>query len=283
MKRGLSVLALALVACVSKVEPETKQAEPMQAESPAVVPDAVAESQPSGEAITVVGVIHQDGQRICDGRGNEEWVDLYYLAGFTPLVLDDAMTRAVAALHRRPVIVEGHVQSPPPTDPVPNAGECPQYQARSDWVFTSEGVRIPRGPRAAEGVAATRVVPFEGLKVARAGATLQAWLTNSFEVPLTKLAITVHYEGCFGKPGSDERTSLRDEPLPPGQAWHVEAPAILEDPQGPPGRQLFRADSVEVRAAAEGIAFDFDAAFHELGLPGVQCPDRERPTSKSSP
>jgi hypothetical protein len=273
MKLGPSVLVL--VACVSKVEPETKQAEPVQTEQPAVVPDAVADTQPSGDTITVVGVIHQDGRRICDGRGNEEWVDLYYLAGFTPLVLDDAMTRAVAALHKRPVIVEGHVQSPPATEPVPNAAECPQYQARSDWVFTSEGVRIPRGTRAAEGVAAERVRAFEGLRVARAGAKLQLWLTNPFDVPLAeKLAITVHYEGCFGKPGTDAQTSVRDAALAPGQVWHVEAPALLEDPQQPRGRQMFRADSIEVRAAGEGIAFDFDAALHELGLPGVQCPDR---------
>jgi hypothetical protein len=255
-------------ACASAEKPE---AAPVEAEP--VVPDSVVEAQPKGEAITVVGVIHQDGQRVCDGRGHEQWVDLRYEVGFTPLVVDDARTQDVAPLHKRAAIVFGHIQEPPPLHPVPSTGECPLYQMRSDWVVTAEGIRIPRGARAAVGVAVERVVPFEGLAVERAGETLKLALTNAFEVPLAdKLTLTLHYEGCFGKPGSAVRSEIRDGELAPGDTWRVELPAFVEDPAGPDGRQLFRADSIELRAEGKGVAFDFDAGFHEIGAQGIECP-----------
>jgi hypothetical protein len=272
-----------IAACASTAEPAPMQQAAVVPASKPMVPDGVAPAERDTARLTVVGVIHQDGQRVCDARGHETWVDLHYVVGFTPLVLEEATSPAVAALHRRPAIVVGRVQAPPSSTAVPSAGECPAYQMRSDWVLTAEGVRIPRGPRAAEGVAVERAAPFEGLKVARAGDMLTLALTNPFDVPLEgELVLTVHYEGCFGKPGADVRSSTRPDPLPPGETWQVEAPALLHDAAGQPGRQLFRAHSIEVRAAGKGIAFDLDAAFHELGAQGVACP-RERATPKPSP
>jgi hypothetical protein len=267
-----------IAACASTAEPVPSQQAAAAPASKPMVPDGVAPAEPDAARLTVVGVIHQDGQRICDARGHETWVDLHYVVGFTPLVLDEATSPAVAALHRRPANVVGRVQALPPSAAVPSGGECPVHQMRSDWVLTAEGVRIPRGPRAAEGVGVLRVAPFEGLQVARAGDTLTLALTNPFDVPLEgELVLTVHYEGCFGKPGADVRSSTRPDPLPPGETWQVEAPALVHDAAGQPGRQVFRADSIEVRAAGNGIVFDFDAAFHELGAQGVACP-RERVT-----
>ena len=259
---------LLLCACASAEKPE---AAPVEAAP--VVPDSVIEAEPKGHPITVVGVIHQDGQRICDGRGHEQWVDLRYEIGFTPLVIDEARTGDLATLHKRAAIVFGRVQEPPPSDPVPSTGECPLYQMRSDWMVTADGIRISRGVRAAEGVAVERIVPFEGLVVKRAGDTLELALTNAFEVPLADdLTLTRHYEGCFGKPGSAMRSEIREGELAPGDTWRVQLPAFVQDPEGPDGRQLFRADSIELRAEGKGVAFDFDAGFHEIGAPGVECP-----------
>lgn len=265
----MRALRLLLVcACASAEKPE---AAPVEAKP--VVPDSVVEAQPKGEAIIAVGVIHQDGQRICDGRGHEQWVDLRYEVGFTPLVVDEGRTQDVSQLHKRAAIVFGHVQEPPPANPVPSTGECPLYQMRSDWVVTAEGIRIPRGSRAAVGIAVERIVPFEGLAIERAGDTLKLALTNALEVPLAdKITLTLHYEGCFGKPGSTVRSEIRDGELAPGDTWRVELPAFVEDPTGPDGRQLFRADSIELHAEGKGVAFDFDAGFHEIGAEGVPCP-----------
>ncbi len=270
----LRLIALGLVGCASKVAPAPAQAEATPSEAPATVPDGIAPSDPLADPITVVGVIHKDGQRICDARGIETWVNLYYLAGFTPLVLDDATRRDVEALYRRPAIVFGHVTAPPQPDPVPGGGECPIYQMRSDWVITAEGMRIPRGTRAAEAVAVERVAPFDGLHVDLRNAMLQISLTNPFEVPLEGLIITVNYEGCFGKPSSDARTTPHARALPPGETWRTEAPLFIEDPDAPTGRQVYNSSSIEVRARGQDIAFDFDATFHEIGVPSVSCPKR---------
>jgi hypothetical protein len=266
-----SLLAALVCACACASTTEKPEAAPVEAKP--VVPDSVMEAQPKGEAITVVGVIHQDGQRVCDGRGHEQWIDLHYEVGFTPLVVDDARAREVEPLHKRAAIVFGHVQAPPPANPVPSGGECPLYQMRSDWVVTAEGIRIPRGARAAEGIAVERIVPFEGLAVERAGDTLKFALTNALEVPLAdKLTLTLHYEGCFGKPGSTMRSQIREGELAPGDTWRAELPAFVHDPEGQDGRQVFRADSIELRAEGKGVAFDFDAGFHEIGAEGVPCP-----------
>ena len=267
-----AVLALLIGGCASS---EPSVAEPSVAKVAESPPSAPApDAEPKGDPITVVGVIHEDGTRICDEKGNEQWIDKYFQVGFTQLIIDGSVEAEVKGLHRRPVVVRGHVQNPPPGPTPPSGAECPIYQMRSDWVVTAEGVRIPRGTRAAPGVAVQEVRLFEGLEATHANdKDIRVELTNTLGVPLTEdQKVTAHYEGCFGKPGTHVETKTHKSPLPPGNATSWVFPKFIEDPEGRRGRRLYRLASIQLETKGDNLAFDFDAALHELGLDGITCP-----------
>jgi hypothetical protein len=144
---------------------------------------------------------------------------------------------------------------------------------RSDWVDSKHGFRVLRSAsRPAGAFAASRVEPFEGLQVSRAGDSLQVRLTNTLPVALHDVAIVLHYEGCYGKPGSSERRESLGT-LQAGQTHAASFPVLDSAVSNRPERQPHRADSVEVRAGRQdNVWFDLDWSLSAAGV-SVRCPN----------
>lgn len=225
----------------------------------------------------LVGELVEDGVQRCLADYKHDWVNLYHSVGFTPL-------KPAAGVDLKPlegalVVVEGHVD---PAGlgrmaPVKHEGPCPMMQMRSDWVQTKSGMRVnrPGMGTVAGAFVAKQVSRWDGLKVTRKGDVLSVSLRNTFAVPLSDVRVTLHYEGCYGKPGSTSET-VTAATLAPGKALSGTFGAFKELGEHPSGRQLHAASSIQVRVGSDVVAFDFDYDVSSAGV-DVSCKERKGP------
>jgi len=250
------------------------QAQPTQQQTPA----AVAEL-PIGPRY-LVGELQEQAVRRCLANNKEEWLHPYLAVGFTRLVVPAALD--AKALAGRVVVVQGTPASPVPAPAVQHQAPCMPVQMRGDWVMGKHGIRMQRGQptgHAAPGAfRATSVAPFEGLEVTRSDDNIVVTWRNALAAALPESALTVHYEGCYGKPGS-RRVLRRLGTLEPGKAVTERFPVHLVDSPRPgraAGRgRVHHAHSLQITSGAGVVAFAFDVRLRRWLDPAPTCP-RER-------
>lgn len=236
-----------------------------------------------GERHALVGVLSEQGHLKCEGGdgtpwggGEPVWTDPYPELGFVRLVPPEGLDLASAM--GRPVVALGApADGPPPARPE----GCYAMQMRDDWVYGKSGMRVKRTRAPHVAFRATAVQVLDTLLAAEriahgdgpAGDTVKLRLSNPFDRPLKALRLTLHHEGCYGKPGATAETARR-EALAPGESWTVTLPAFVDRKQGR-GR-MHAAAALTLDAEGERIAFDFDLPLHRLGV-SVTCEDLRRP------
>lgn len=264
---------LALAAC-TKVEPSP--ADPPAAPAPTVSDAATA---PEGEGTVLLGMVHEGGVRNCDESGNESWSGLYWAVGFTPVVHDEVVGKALASLEGRVVLVEGVVTDAEATvhggGAPPSSGMlCPMMQMRSDWELWPNGIRSRRGDEPEVGTLHLRSVEAaEPFRARVDGDEVVFAVTNPLGTAMRDATLIAHYEGCYGKPG----TASERRPL-----GTIEAGATLDDipvprietHEGPRGRN-HRLSAVRIRGDVDGAVLDLDVPVSSLGVT-VECPRKGR-------
>ena len=246
--------------------------------TPPAAPAARASAARDGAPVRVLGVLSRQHRRVCKPpRGDESWVDPRLEVGFVPLV---GNVERFAGLVGKLVVVEGTRAEPSAAPAADDEEICPLYQMRSDMVVTKGGMRLRRARSAAvaalPALRVTSVREYRGLSVSRDGDRITVELRNELGAALSQLAVTVHYEGCRGKPGADARTE-RVATLAPGATARLSFPALLDTPDRSDGRSGGRPDSRRPYAAhsvqldGDGpVLFDADVA----SVAGVRCPER---------
>jgi len=282
-------LAIPVLACdrAAAEKPEANTGEP----APVPARAAGQQSPTSGPQPTVlVGRLTQQFKEVCKGQMDHEWVDPFWEVGFARVALPaDA---APEALRGKPVVVTGQVPADVKYGPrVPDGTGCVIMQARSDWVVGKDGIRMVRG--APEGTVlvsafvADSLKPFAGLEAALVVNSTKpiaslgnkpdpeeivVTFTNTLDRPLELLRLWMHYEGCYGKPGTESRAQDAGT-VPPGSKVTARFPVVvLGDRSGgkrPPEAHL--AWSVQVTTSSSDTVLDLDVNLPDLGVK-VECP-----------
>lgn len=219
----------------------------------------------------LVGVLSPQARKHCTGDFRLKWVDPHFQVGFVRLIGPDD---GLAAMAGRPVVAFGEIDRDFQPTPIVHDGQCPVPQMRSDWVDGPHGMRVRRDPRPLFGAfRQRRVVPWEGLKARRDGDELVISIAAPDGMPLTgPTTVVVHYEGCYGKPGTAEHREILPE-LPMSPPRELRAPALKTETQRRPGRQVHRASTVQIIHHAERLTFDLNMSLYVLGA-DVECPPR---------
>jgi len=262
------------------------------APDPAAAPESAAERDertvasaptptPSGPRIELVGLVHEGGTRVCEAETfDERWIDRHWQVGWTPLVVNPELDAKLPGLKGRVVKVTGRVSSGPPTLHGPregptNTGMCPEYQMRSDWVVTLEGMRIPRGhgPKFdAFTVDALEVI--DPVQATVADDDVSVAVTNPFDAELRGVEVVAHYEGCYGKPGATLQTWRVGKLAAEASAGPHAFPTIVTNDANPRGSE-YALRSLELvgngTGAAPGVFLDLDIPSGRLDV-AVACP-----------
>lgn len=233
-----------------------------------------------GERHALVGVLTEQGHLECKGGdgppwggGEEVWRDLYPEVGFVRLVPPAGFE--TAALNGELVIALGKpADGPTPARP----SGCNAMQMRSDWVYGKSGMRVKRTRPPHVAFVANAVQPTAMLTAERVSQprgpvtdTLKIRLTNPFDRPLSGLVLTLHHEGCYGKPGATAETARRAT-LAPGETWTADLPAFVSQRQG--RGHWHAAAAITLDATAEHVAFDLDVPVRRLGVE-VKCAETD--------
>ena len=221
---------------------------------------------------TLVGLVTAQGDQLCDGSGRDKWVNRHHQAGFVRLV-EPAIK--LARFENMPTILTGRIVPDWRPPKVKQTGDCgPPMQMRADWQAGMSGTRVRRSPRpgfAAFKASAARKWSAIGARLV--GGTVVIKLRNDLGVDLKQLTLQLHYEGCYGKPGSMVRSQTRAL-VRRGATIEVAFPTLA--------RQKIRGDNRAHTAAAltltsanKALAFDFNWSLWRAGV-RVACPKRER-------
>ncbi len=222
----------------------------------------------------LVGVLSQQHRQRCL-PDRQEWIDAHDEVGFVRLVAPAARSRAWAALRGKLVVAHGRPAASFRPARIEHTGECPQAQMRSDMVFAKEGFRLRRaGAASLVAFEAARVEGLTGLRLARSGEKVSVGFQNTLGRTLEKLVLTLHYEGCYGKPGSATREH-RVERLASGATASCELPALVVEAGGPRGPRVHHAFSLQLSAVAPGLHLDLDRRLSDEAA-AVPCPPRTR-------
>ncbi len=269
---GVSVLLAAPLGCRSTAEHP----------DPSSAAGTDAASQPmrraSGPLVTLVGVVHQGGTRVCDGAGRETWVRRYYATGFVPLRFDARWASRMVEFKGRTVAVTGFVTAEPPTihddgsSPKGTGMLCPVYQMRSDYELWPDGVRRRRSPSPVAGtfqlVDLTVERPIEARTL---GTDALIEIKNPFGRPVREATLVAHYEGCYGKPGASREPRALGDLAPDGRAGPVVVPLRVERPAG--SERFHRLLSLELQGDVDDGWLDLDVDVASLGV-RASCPAR---------
>lgn len=244
---------------------------------PAVAPPAGGAAPTATTATTaagrvvLLGVASRQHRHVCDPPMTERWVDPHIEVGWIELVGPHA-TEAEPLLGKL-VVVEGAAAPAPDRPRNGDSMSCPGHQMRDDWVLSSSGMRIRRdrsaAARALVALRPERVREYRGLEIRRNGGDLAITFRNDLGVEMRRLTLTLHYEGCHGKPGRTERAQTVER-LAPGAETRITFPAAVRLADGPPGRAEFAAHSLQLDAEGP-VTLDAD-----VSTPTVECPDRHR-------
>ncbi len=213
---------------------------------------------------TVIGVVTEQGRPVCEGGHTPRWTDLRLEVGFVPVTGADARLRPWL---NRPVWVRGQASAEQrvlrPQPP------CELVQWRGDWLAGPHGVRSVAEGDTRPAAFAVADAGLVDVTATRAGDQITVRLTNPLAVPLRDARLTVHYEGCYGKPGSSTQAGPTAT-LAAGAAVTFAAPALLERPAD--RRRRYRATRVSLAGQAEGVLVDLDLPLAQLGIT-TACPE----------
>ncbi|MCB9551501.1 MAG: hypothetical protein H6705_06390 [Myxococcales bacterium] len=265
-----------LIAWILATPPAPTAAPPRRPTDPARAATA-AKTTPTTHAL--FGVVTEQAPLHCD-RGapgdppTERWGAPYYEIGFVRLV-DPAFDPK--PLVGRPVLALGTPRDGPAPDRPDN---CLAHQMRSDWIYGKSGIRVRRThpPHTAFHPSSVTPLGAEVLSAHRTGDQIEITFHNPLDRPLTDLVLTLHHEGCYGKPLAAERAAATPA-LPPGEAFTARLPAIV-DIEGRRGTH-HAAAAVTITATGEAVGFDLDVPLAALGA-AVACPD-EPPAAATPP
>ena len=154
--------------------------------------------------ITLVGVLSEDGIEACQD-GEQRWVNVHPTVGWSGAYGMPMRTDLKGKL----VQVTAEVIPPPKSGPVQNDFTCPPMQARNDWIRAKDGIRYKRDLTAPRyDLKIKHIKPFTGLK-ARFDVmtdTVTVTVDNPLPQAMVDVSLVLHYEGCYGKPGTMKLT-----------------------------------------------------------------------------
>jgi hypothetical protein len=108
---------------------------------------------------------------------------------------------------------------------------------------------------------------------------LQVTLLGIGAAEIAGLEVTAHYEGCYGKPGSRETSSVIT--LPREGAATVGFPLLAAEPPQEANLQEHVLDALRIVGSADRVHFALSVPLHELGIEH-ECGAR-RDTQKAQP
>ena len=231
----------------------------------------------------LLGVVGQQGTPRCtaDNGYEPQWVGVHPTIGRVSVggpedpVFDSVMEQPVLALGRpqpRPVrtIESGGASGDEPRDE-PGGMPCAPMQMRSDWRQTPRGILVVREPAPSiQHFEVQALRPLHELSARFDADAVVVTLQNPVPVALEDVSLRVHYEGCFGKPGTTTKTREIGE-LGLGAVASTRVAQRTTEADSPPGRRSFRAASVQLVGRADGVVIDLDVPLRTLGA-GVDCP-----------
>jgi hypothetical protein len=284
IRRSLGVCVL-LAACASTEAPASPPASGSPAQAQAATSEGAASSPWHWRSDTLadtttapghlLGLVGQSGVEHCPGGGyDREWLSLRPMIGRVSVsgpddpVLDPLMDQPVLALGQPTAAPSGGTS----TELAAKAEPCVPAQMRSDWRVTPRGMLIERDPAPAlEHFRVDAVRSLHELQARADGDHVVVTLMNPVPVALADVELRVHYEGCFGKPGSMVTpTTVGD--LGVGAQASARVPLLTQRAGEPDGRHEFRAYSVQLVGRGEGVVIDLDVPFGRLGVE-VECPN----------
>lgn len=206
-----------------------------------------------------LATVQRHGTMACrPGEHEPRWFGVFPMAAWVHLL--GAVD--LAALRGQVVVLEGDaIDVVPPCAPLPpgwSPKNCPVPQLRSDMVESVDGILHRRGHEPAMSAFLVRAArPFGGLTASGEG-TVTLRFTNTLPVALEDVVLTAHFEGRFGKPGSERREATAG-PLAPGEAVELAVPRELvgsvPHPRGPRSYGLVvvlvRGRGADVRVAVD--------------------------------
>ena len=224
----------------------------------------------------LVGLLTKQADRQCLGMERVRWVHPRHEIGFVRLRAEGPSLEELEGLEGRIVIAEGSITAPSRRTPVFQSDGCSPVQMRADWVEGPNGVRIRHDESAGLGLPltgflVTGIRPFDGLLVTPAGDDLEVRFRNPIDVTLENVTLTLHYEGCYGKPDAAVRHAVFPR-LPAGETAIATFPRLARRSDLPPDRRLHRAYSIQVEAPSEQVAFDLDVPLHHFDGVDIRCP-----------
>ncbi|MFV8755800.1 hypothetical protein ACNOYE_35055 [Nannocystaceae bacterium ST9] len=285
MRRFACLVCLSVIACLSVTACMPSDDPPEQPDAASPAPSAAPIEAEPGEVEAnadewFLGFVSKTGVEHCPTESDEQWLAIQSTLGFIA-----TSGASLEGWMGKPVLARGRASAGPklelPTQPKP----CPMMQMRSDWVNTPVGIRLDRGNHPAiEHFTVASVEPLAGLRVTREGEELIVEFENPLPFALAEFGMTLHYEGCYGKPGSTQQ-SREAKPLAVGER-RVERFAIVDEKLPPPGERkggrparFHLARSLELAATpVEGsppLYVDLDAPLASLGL-ALECPERAK-------
>jgi hypothetical protein len=227
-----------------------------------------------------LGFVGQTGIEHCPKEFDDtKWLNVRSTLGFIP-----TSGASLEPWMGKPVLAKGQAIPDPPRKPM-EYKPCPVMQMRGDWVNTPQGIRIDRQDHPAiEHFSVSSVEPLTGLSAKREGDEFTVSFDNPLPFDLAEMTMTVHYEGCYSKPGSMHQST---ETQPMGtNTTVVEWFPIVAEEDGPPGERkggpsarVHLAESLELSAksAAGGptLYVDLDVPLAALGV-SLDCPERSK-------
>ncbi|MBW2701460.1 MAG: hypothetical protein JRF33_11645 [Deltaproteobacteria bacterium] len=235
----------------------------------------------TSEVRYLLGRVSEQYVQVCLGDQNEEWVDPHFEAGFVRLIPGAGVN--LATLAGKLALLEGRVD-PNRHFPHPgHKGDCPGRQARMDWIFAKRGVRLLRslaqGVIRPESFNIAKAKSFTGLSVTRKGDRLKVRFTNTLPLALSDVELLMHYEGCYGKPGTMVQSKSFANLLT-GKTVGAEFPVHLRRESGKnprPGHDRSRhvAYSLQILSKDKVALFDLDIPLRQLLGQRPACPDRQ--------
>lgn len=223
-----------------------------------------------------IGVASQTGIQHCP-NGKQEWLDLSPAIGFVGV--GGPGSENIEKLLDHPVLARGNAGPRPPSRPLATPpAPCVPMQMRSDWVLTPRGIVVDNGSGAAiEYFHTTSVRALDELTVRREGNEIIVDLRNPLPFAIEEVGVAVHYEGCYGKPGS---RTIRHSPAPLalGETQTDRFPIFAEqddDGANAGSRREHAAHSIELTgklSAETTVHLDLDVKLAAMGV-AVECPD----------
>jgi hypothetical protein len=263
-----SAAVIAVFAC-APAAPAPRPA-PAPVEAATTAPAATPGPQPEPVAETrVLGLVHRLGDRTCPGgQYGDTFVNTHWAVGLVPLHATPEMERQLEALRGKPALIGGSPEDgPPPAASAATPEPCPMAQMRSDWIETPDGIVKRRAAPPLRGLRIASVRAWSGLSAAIAGRHVSLHLKPELgEKALRDAELVVHYEGCYGKPGTAQETFPLGD-LGPKAGAGAAAPLTTRK-----GDRDYVAASVELRGALEGLHVALDVPLGALGVPPPDCP-----------